>query len=374
MNRAQNNRVKLVRRLGSVLAVTALTVLAIAPSAQAAFGFEDFDLTFTNANGSTATQAGAHPFAVTNTLHFNTVAEPGFGQIPDQAVKDVDVQLPEGLVGEPGATPRCSGPDFIDFNNETKLPKCSDSTAVGTALVKVKGALGDPELFGFISSPVYNLIPPPGVVQKLGFIAFGVPVVIEFTINPNPPYNILARPHNISQALLIQGSQLTIWGNPASPLHDLERGSCVNAHNPIPEEELQTSGEKCPTNIAERPFITLPRACTGPLATTYTADSWQNPGAWTPPAFVLTHDNATPPNPQGLSGCDKLGFNPTIAAKADDQSGSVADRLGLQPRRPRRRPDQLERFGQLRHPQSRGHPARGLHHQPLAGRRPEHLL
>jgi hypothetical protein len=314
MSRAQNKQSKPIKQLALILATAALAVLAIAPSAQAAFGFKEFDLAFVNADGSPATQAGSHPFAVTNTLHFNTVTAPGLGEVPDEAVKDLRVQLPEGLVGEPGAVPRCSGADFIDFDQESKIPSCSNSSAVGVTSVKVFFNAEYPP--SFLSAPVYNLVPPPGVVQKLGFNAFGVPITIEFTINPSPPYNIEAKLSNIPQPLPVLGSVLTVWGNPASPEHDAERGSCIHT-TPVEETEgvIHTTGGICPSNIAQRPFVTLPRACNGPLATTYTGDSWPNPGLWTPPAFVLTHDEAIPPNPQGLSGCGKLGFNPTIAAQ-----------------------------------------------------------
>jgi hypothetical protein len=301
-----------MKRFALTLAAAALMALAIAPSAQASFGFEDFDLTFLNEDGTPAVQAGTHPFAVVNKLRFKTRIDPIFEEVPDEAVKDLTVQLPEGLVGQPGAIPRCPSADFINFSQNTSLPACSNSTAVGTVIVKGRFGASSSQ---FASAPVYNLVPPPGVVQKLGFVAIKVPVTIEFTLNPNPPYNIEAKLHDTSQAVPVYGSKLTVWGNPASSLHDLERGSCVAASGPIGEEKLRTTGELCPTNIAERPFITSPRACNGPLATTYTGSAWQNPSVFTPLASVFTHDNAEPPNPFGMTGCSKLGFAPSITAQ-----------------------------------------------------------
>jgi hypothetical protein len=300
-----------MKRFALTLAAAALVVALATPTAQADFGFKDFDLTFTNKDGSTVTQAGSHPFAVTNTLHFNTVSDAAGFEYPDEMVKDLTVALPEGMVGDPGAVPRCASADFINFDQETKLPKCSNSAAVGTIIVKaIDGIEATPV---FISAPVYNLIPPPGVVQKLGFIAYGVPVAIEFTVNPNPPYNIEAKLRDIAQAIPLLGSVLTVWGNPASPAHDKERGSCIFVN--LGGEKLETTGESCPTNVAEAPFITVPRACEGPLAIGYEGDSWQTPGAWTLPAFIETHSNTTPPNPQGFTGCSRLGFSPSISAQ-----------------------------------------------------------
>ena len=39
-------------------------MLALVAPAQADFGIHDFDLTYANADGTSATQAGSHPFAV----------------------------------------------------------------------------------------------------------------------------------------------------------------------------------------------------------------------------------------------------------------------------------------------------------------------
>jgi hypothetical protein len=297
-----------------LLSLAGLAVLILAPSAQAAFGIEEADLTFTKSNGLPAIEAGTHPYAVTNFLAFNTANNSHGEEFPDGAVRDVRVKLPEGLVGEPGATPRCSGPNFIDIDYETKLPNCSNSAAVGAVSVKVILGPGKPQPAEYISAPVYNLIPPPGVVQKLGFSAYGVPVTIEFTINPNPPYNILVNANYVAHVLPFLGTELTVWGNPASPVHDSERGSCVLATAPKAVPGIVTTGASCPTNIAEKPFVTLPRACSGPLATTFQVDSWQNPGVFTAPLSIPTHDDATPPNPQGFVECGQLGFNPTIAS------------------------------------------------------------
>jgi hypothetical protein len=302
-----------MKRVASTFAVAALVLLGVSSSAQASFGFKDFDLSFINANGSPATQAGSHPFAVTNTLNFNTTSDPRYslGEIPDEAIKNLDVHLPEGLVGDPNAVPPCSSADFINFDQETKIPSCSNSSAVGVVSVKILYRLTEQPKF--LSAPVYNLVPPPGVVQKLGFIAFGVPVAIEFTINPEPPYNVVASLRYTAQPLPIYGSVLTVWGSPASPDHNLERGRCISTA-PAPEGGIKTTGSTCSTDIPQKPFVTLPRACTGPLATSFRGDSWQSPGIFSG-GSVLTHGDSEPPNPLGMTGCAQLDFGPTIGVQ-----------------------------------------------------------
>ncbi len=300
-----------MKRFALILAAAALLALTASSAAQAAgFGFEEFDLTFTNEDGSPVTQAGSHPYAVTTKLHFNSEMDPKYGEVPVEQVKDLEVRLPEGLVGEPTAVPQCSNADFADFDPGRSLPACPDSSGVGFNFTTVNYN-STPGVHGLTwESPVYNLTPPPGTVQKLGFYVKTLPIVLEFTVNPDPPHNIVVNLNNIPQPLPFLGSKLTIWGDPASPVHDTERGSCYFGYQP-----------SCPANIPDRPFITVPRACSGPLAVGYRADSWPNPGVFAG-SSILTHDDAAPPNPRGFSGCGKLGFSPTIASQPTTKAAS----------------------------------------------------
>ena len=50
--------------------------MATAAPAMADYGFSNFDVTFTNADGTPATQAGSHPFATTTELWRSTATAP----------------------------------------------------------------------------------------------------------------------------------------------------------------------------------------------------------------------------------------------------------------------------------------------------------
>jgi hypothetical protein len=165
-------------------------------------------------------------------------------------------------------------------------------------------------------SPVYNLVPPPGVAARLGFFVSGTPVTFTIGLNEAPPYNLVVHTRNISQVLETAVVEVTIWGVPADPSHDRERGGCYNGHG---------FKETCPAGINPRPFLTVPRACEGPLPTTFEADSWENQGGYLPgglpdfsdpnwiTGFSLTHDEGG--NPQGMLGCGKLAFTPAIGTQ-----------------------------------------------------------
>jgi len=280
-----------MKRLALALAAAALLAALTSPGAQAAFGLKDTDVTFTAPGGGALTQAGAHPDEMTTTLAFNTVFDPVQGiEVPDQDVKNLTVAQIPGFVGSPTATPRCSNADFLLPGDE----HCPLGSVIGTNDV-------DTGPNGVFHPRVFNLIPPPGVAAKIGFEVLQVPVTVELGVNPSPPYNVIATLRNVAQALTIYSSELTVWGVPADPAHDKERGGDAGG--------------------AEVPFITVPRACEGPLQTIFEADSWQVPGVFDK-QIATTHDDSVPPNPLGFTGCGKLGFSPSIAAQPTSKAAS----------------------------------------------------
>lgn len=278
--------------------LAALLAVIVASPASADFGLKDLDLVLAEKDGTPALQAGSHLFALTATLNANTEPSPELGfEIPQGAVKGVRIANAPGLVGNPTAVPRCSSADFLTDNGHA----CPDTTAVGITTTTV----AEPTPAGELTSAVYNLNPPPGVAAEIGFWTVVVPTTVDLIVNPNPPYNVIARVNNIPQVAPFYRSKVALWGVPASPAHDNERGFCAGV--PL----------SCPIDIAERPFLTLPSSCTGPLPTTFEAESWE--GALFKET-VLTHDGSEPPSPVGMTGCDKLGFAPQVSAQPTTRS------------------------------------------------------
>ena len=306
------------RRLLPHVVLSLLLLALVAPAAEAGFGVDELDVTFTNADGTPATQAGSHPFAMTTKLAFATRVDPEYGEVVDEAAKDLRVSQVEGLAGTPLATPRCSNADFADIGGNG-YNACPNSTAVG--MLELKGGFDKLEYF---NSPVYSIEAPPGAPAKFGFIVAVVPVTFEVVLDDTSPYSLLARVTHISQSLQVAGTELTLWGNPASPAHDPLRGSCLSLNAPTQGQYI--SQGNCPASGAEVPLLTLPRACGSPLATRYAADSWQTPGAWfadghpdlSDPAWVSGETLTEGP----FSGCSKLGFTPSIDAKPTSKAAT----------------------------------------------------
>jgi len=316
-------RARLLISLGLLL----LLGLAAAAPAQAQFGFKEFDVYFAEADGSPAAQAGSHPFAVVTSLAVNTkpnpVPDPLITEVPDDEVRNLDVGLPAGFAGSPSAVPECTTEDFVRTlpgdAQSAKSSLCPDATAVGEI------AAGVEKPGWYYHAPVYNLVPDPGTAAKLGVVVLGVPVTIEFTLSPEYPNNIVAHLGNLNQTLRFYGSRLTIWGNPSDPAHDPYRGTCVAVFEQDKSPATPSRGD-CPYTGPETAFLTLPRSCTGPVATTYRADSWQDPGTYIT-GSATSHDDSIPPQPLGISGCEGLGFSPTIAAATTSTAASSATGL-----------------------------------------------
>ncbi len=313
-----------MRRALLGFAATALALGALASPAIAQIGFSEFDVAFTGPKGETVTQAGSHPFAMSTTLHFQA----GEGGSLEEAAKDILVSQVAGFAGNPTAVPRCPTADFLTgfpldsgLSGKINVPSCADASAVGVVTVTITTGTVEVPVYGAI----YNLEPPPGVAAKLGFYASGVPVTLELGVSETPPYNVIGGPTNLTQALELLGSAFTLWGTPADPAHDTLRGHCIA---PASGASLGS----CHAAIAEVPFLTLPRACEGPLATSYAIDSWQHPGAklsndhpdlsdpnWVRGA-VQTHETAG--NPVGMTGCAQLGFAPEISAQPTSKAAT----------------------------------------------------
>lgn len=313
------------RLLLAILATLLLGGTFGAPAASAAFNLEGLDVTFENEDGSVDTQAGSHPFAMTTTVGVGTVNTPR-GEVPDGEIRDLTVTQIPGFVGNQTAVPTCS---MADFNNKVKgFPQCPNDSAVGYIGAEVEFEVIPPEEKGLLFYvPVYNLTPPPGVPAELGFVVLNVPITIDVGVNEAPPYNLVAHLHNVPQALLFYRSKLTLWGNPESPAHDSLRGTCLgNGFEAIPTSEPVSRGE-CPVSAGETAFLTLPRACEGPLATGFSSTSWRGELAG---EAVPTHNGSEPPEPQGMTGCERLSFHPQISAQTTASSADSATGLDFE--------------------------------------------
>jgi hypothetical protein len=297
---------------GTLIAIATLNIAMLgASSASASFGIKATELAFEEQDGSPVLQAGAHPFAMSTRVDFDTMVVDEAGKIaPDGATKDLYTELPDGFAGVPTATPRCSGARFAELiapkdapgQSPPAVPNCPGS-AVGLIQVTATFVPKLPEDLIAGPTPVYNLQPAPGTLAKFGFVYLGVPVVFDVKLSEEAPYRVIASFHSTAQSILIYGATLTIWGDPSADAHDAQRASC-----------LATSLEDlCPVEGEGEPLVTLPTSCTGPPRADFEGNSW---GA--PDVFVKAFAETV----QGLSDCAALDFAPGISAVPTTKAAS----------------------------------------------------
>ncbi len=298
------------RHLLAAVFLAALVAASSAAPALASFGFipgaAGFDGSVTSGDGSPDTQAGSHPYALTAALHLKTTFNAAGKPASDGSVKDIEVNSPAGLVGDPNATLKCT-PDQLSKQGGPE--SCPTGSQVGIAIVSLTVSQGNINF----PVPVFNMVAAAGRPLTLGFNVSGVNVFTDAKLRSGSDYGVSVLSHDVSAALPFTGIVLTLWGVPADPSHDAQR--CWE-----PNETTLTCSEPHSADIPVKPFLTLPTSCAGPQATTVSADSWENPGVFVQDSF-LTHDNSG--NPIGNDGCNRLGFTPTIVAQPDTAAAST---------------------------------------------------
>jgi hypothetical protein len=278
------------RKLAACFGLSLLLTFMFVPSeAQAAFGIETLSTTARNQDGSVDLLAGTHPFEYEVAFTLNKDSE---GQ-PEGRLRDIIVELPPGLVGNPQALHECTGADF-----EGAFPRCPGNTQIGVAVIEVPGQN--------VLSPVYNLTPPLGSLASIGFSAINLNSFQDASLRSGTDYAVVISDSSVPTDIPIIGVRETIWGVPADSSHDAAR-TCID-----PETEFFIHG--CPSDAPKAPFLSLPTSCAGPLVTNLRIDSLQEPGNFAEKEAESLGEGSVP---EGQVGCDGPPFEPTIAAQPE---------------------------------------------------------
>jgi hypothetical protein len=272
------------------LAVCIAIGVSAAP-ANAAFGISSFGGAAVGPDGERLSQAGAHPDVVTD-FAFKSKPDGHGGEVQDENLKDLRINLPKGLVGNSRAVAECD-PGLLAGDRAT----CPLESQVGT--VAYNAQPNQPIDPGNFKVALYNVRPPRGVAARLAFNVSQVVTNIDAEVQPGPDFNLSALTMSASQTLQISRIRVTLWGNPADSSHDQDRGACREQEAPGP----------CVSAHEPVAFMTSPTQCTGEsLETTMVANSWQNPMVYSHASFKEDFDG----DPMIVEGCNKLGFAPTV--------------------------------------------------------------
>jgi hypothetical protein len=206
---------------GGALGEARARVPVVVGDSPAGFGFSGFDGWLSNVDGTTDTQAGSHPYSLTVAFSADSRGSGNGREYPAVGeTHSLNVNLPPGLVGEPGAVPQCTRQQF---DGEA----CPEASQIGVDYASVSG----PNLQPF---KIYNLVPPPGVAAQFAFTFLGTSVFLDAGVRSGGDNGITEHANPVAERKVLF-NVATIWGVP---------------------------GER--TGAGAKPLLTLPTSCSGP--------------------------------------------------------------------------------------------------------------
>lgn len=286
-------------RLHIAIAAVFAAFALLAVSSSAALAAEEFDkFAIESASASLSdSQAGKH---ADMTMAIQLTRN---GDSPYAKARDIEIDLPPGVIGNPQGIKRCTSEQLGDIAANSACPFDSQ---VGMSLVRVENPIP-----GVYNEPVYNMVPPKGtdIVARLGFIAVGWPVFVNLRVDP-VDYSIVATAEAVSSASGLSEATTTIWGVPSDHVHDKDRitpEEAVYGNTPAEPREVTPSG----------PFLSNPTDCSPGRQVRVTARSYQLPDQ------PSTKFVSFPP----ITGCGKLGFAPSFTTALTNPEASAPSGL-----------------------------------------------
>jgi hypothetical protein len=276
---------------GGTPAATTANRVEIAPepregvaAPESAFGIQDFSLQVFDSNGAASTQADGHPYTLATSLYFKSDA----ALHPPEEAKDVIVDLPSGIVGNPQTLPKCP---LYALQEIAEMTACPPATKVGSVVFEAyPGLFRASDARSEATTAIYNLQPTPGFPAEFGFTYLGKPIFMyASSVRVDGQLRLRITVPGLPAGLEVVGSTLLFFGDPES---------------------------------SSTPFVTNPgeaESCAGllPLSATVEVDSWQHPHVY---------DVAETTTYPELTGCNLLQFEPQLGVQpettqADEPSG-----------------------------------------------------
>jgi hypothetical protein len=255
--------------------------------------------------GQPDTQAGDHPYGVTTSFSVpsftseNTYAD-NYQHLPTEEIKDLTLDLPAGLVGNPQSAPTCPLSLLVEsIGNATTTTACPTASKVGIVSFETSGSFHTSNVNQSQVSALYNMVPEPGHPAEFGFTYLGQPIFFYASIVDSSAGYVLQISVPGLVGIPLNSVSLTLFGNPS-----VRDGSATSS-------------------IA---FATNPVACSDePLQASIKADTWEHPST-SPADWSQAETSAF----SAVTGCEMLQFQPTISVtpettQADEPSGYQLD-------------------------------------------------
>ena len=294
------------RTIPALLTVCAFA-LCFTGSAGASEGIGTFSVT------SSDSQAGAHPDLG---MHFS-LESPG----NPESARNVIVNTPEGIFGNPHAITQCTSVDFA-------LEQCPSSSQAGLITVYANFK-GDPNrLMG--TAPIFDRVPEGEQSALFAFIVpnLGIPVSIPVAVRTGSDFGLRFTVSELTQLAPLSAADITFWGFPADPSHDIDRFRRGAPGEPAGCPSLadtSCNGDPVPAGLLVRPLINNPSVCAGEaLVASIDVQTYQDP-------LHLSHGQAAYPS---TTGCYGMTFKPVLQATPTTTESDSAAGLDLTLRAP----------------------------------------
>jgi hypothetical protein len=297
---------------GLITALASALAIVSPPAAQAAFGVEEHafeagtcktsSCTYASVQanpGEAFTQAAGHPPVGLTAFEFNH-HDSLLGKEPEGAVKNIRVDLPPGLAGNPGALPKCPVAAF-------QKDECKPETQVGTNELTVFDGINNMT----VSGTVYNLEQPPGLA-----LDFGIHVAVEPLVSVH---------------IYLEGH--VSWSSDYHEYFQIDNipheGEVLGAKVPLAvlKSKLIFNGR-----AGQGDFLTLPSACSSTTTTYLEVQAWEGQVSRT-----QTH------TPVGVEGCGAPPFQPTAEVKPETAQSDEPDGASTEVKVPQHAgPDEID--------------------------------
>ncbi len=294
----------ILKRIGMLTTVAALTAAGQAATAQAEFGVSARNYTV-DLSGPTARQAGsAADFRVAFKLNTEDPDDPS--SPPDGTAQNIDTELPYGLIGNPTNIPPCAIGQIGAFGG---TDPCPVERAVGISKFHVYNPSSHAPLPLTFYAAIFRVETEGDEAAAFAFGALGRIFRIKITVDPSNGYRVRARLVNTAEDLPLIDADVTFWGVPQ------EHTGLATAGDPgsytLSFPAFDTIGVPQPANVPRTRFMSTPTRCDRPtLDAVLRLTSWNTKQTTSPLVKEI---------PEVLA-CNRLPFAPSIEVAPDSRS------------------------------------------------------
>jgi hypothetical protein len=313
------------RRRVALLAGLATLALAAAGASQARASGDIYEFQ----SVPSTSEAGGHPDVLTSLeIATRRTTEGEHPPCECHDAKDIEVHAPAGLIANPHVLSECTATQLASFS-------CSADAQVGWV------AINHP-LLGWLIFPLYRTVPQAGQAALFAFSIFGTAQYLTVTGRTGGDYGLDFRYKGLNHNSPPTSMHTMFWGVPGAHVHDIlrfppEGAGMLCRNNPLVElfegkvpvdclyfvgglGEKIAAKEEVASSLPIAPFTQNPTTCVGPLTSVVEVTFYDH---------LTAHQEAPWP---ATTACDKLSFNPSLAAgptteQTDSPSGLAVDLL-----------------------------------------------